>query len=49
MIALQRWELNSTRSWDLGNDIIAELQVMREINPDELERLEPIFDPLAFQ
>ena len=36
------------RAWDLGADIIYELQQINEIDVSELERVEPVFDPLVF-
>ena len=48
MIALHKWVPTSCRAWDLGADIVYELQQMRDIEADELEQLEPLFDPLAF-
>ena len=49
VISLQEWETNSARTWDLGADIIFELQQMAEINGAELPELKPAFDPIAFQ
>ena len=46
---MQGWESNSTRVWDMGPDIVAELRNMREIDPDSLPRRETAFDPAAFQ
>ena len=39
----------AARAWDLGPDIIAELQQMADFDEDLLEVLEPHFDPIAFQ
>ena len=49
VISMQDWEPNSTRVWDLGPDIVAELQQMAEVAAEDLEQLEPVFDPIAFQ
>ena len=47
-MSLQKWEPLSCRAWDLGADIIYELQQINEIDTGELEHIEPVFDPLAF-
>ena len=49
VISMQEWETHSTRAYDLGADIIFELQQMAEINAEELPRLEAAFDPITFQ
>ena len=49
VISMEGWATTSIRAWDLGADIIYELQQMTEINGDDLPRLEPAFDPIAFQ
>ena len=45
---MQGWEPNSTRVWDLGPDIVAELQQMAEVGVEELVLLRQPFDPIAF-
>ena len=48
LVSLQKWEPMSCRAWDLGTDIIYELQQINEIDTGELEHIEPVFDPLVF-
>ena len=33
----------------MGPDIVAELEALEDISPSQLAKLEPAFDPLAFQ
>ena len=49
VISLQALEAAPTRVWDLGPDIITELENMQEMDEAELPILEPPFDPIAFQ
>ena len=49
VVSLEGWEDNSTQAWDMGPDIVAELEAMEDISPSQLAKLEPAFDPLAFQ
>ena len=49
MVSLQEWEMPSVRAWNLGHDIILELQAMADIDTEKLPELEPYFDPIAFQ
>ena len=46
---MQDWEPKSTRTWDMGPDIVAELEEMAGVDEDLLTVLEPHFDPIAFQ
>jgi len=45
VISLQDEEQELTRTWDMGPDIIAELEEMSSIDEDLLAVLEPYFDP----
>ena len=48
VLSLEGWENNSTGVYDLGPDIIAELESMEDIQSQELPKLEPVFDPITF-
>ena len=49
VVALWKWEPSSCRIWNLGNDIVYEMQQMQQVDTGELEPMEPVFDTLAFQ
>ena len=49
VISLQEEPAQLTRVWDLGPDIIAELEQMASVEEDLLADLEPYFDPITFQ
>ena len=46
---MQGWETNSTRTWDIGEDVVAELRNMADRDDADQPRIEPVFDPMAFQ
>ena len=46
---MQGWETNSTRTWDIGEDVVAELRKMTDLDDVDQDRIEPAFDPLEFQ
>jgi len=49
VISMQEWHFTTVSAWDLGTDIVEELQQMAEIDTAELPALAPAFDPIAFQ
>ena len=49
VISLQDQEQEVTRTWDMGPDIVAELEEMASVDEDLLAVLEPHFDPITFQ
>ena len=49
VISMQEEPAQAARVWDLGPDIVTELQQMADLDEDILEVLEPHFDPIAFQ
>ena len=49
VISLQEESAQLTRAWDLGPDIVAELEEMASVDEDLLTLLEPYFDPIIFQ
>ena len=46
---MQGWETDSTRTWNIGDDVVAELRNMAERSDADSARIEPVFDPVAFQ
>ena len=49
VISMQEWYFTTVSAWDLGADIVEELQQMAEIDAAELPALASAFDPIAFQ
>ena len=46
---MQGWETNSTRTWEVGADVVDAMRTMAELDDADLPRLEAAFDPRAFQ
>ena len=49
VVSMESWEAEATKVWDLGPDIAAEFLLLNDIDDENLERIEPLFDPEAFK